>query len=213
MVKRTPSAIAHGDSSLFAAGGYSVKMQFWWYIEWPDKIKNHTLKFVKNNKDNTLISINVLEYAAGIINYIAAMHYYANFPDSSDPTPTVTIYDDNRASESWLLKGSKSSMIGRGLGRLQCALMINSTVALKVARVSTEDNVIADRISRILCEADIASQISLLKQDFPQLTFCRRFHPSVELTSAIIAILSRDKSFDPLEVRDKLLANLGRSTI
>ena len=100
MIKREPSAIGYSDSSLRAAGGYSIEMGFWWYIEWPPEVQNHTLRFVKNDKHNTLISINVLEYAAGIINYIASMHFYATCPDKSDPTPTVLLYDDNAASES-----------------------------------------------------------------------------------------------------------------
>ena len=212
MIKREPSAIEYSDSSLRAAGGYSIEMGFWWYIEWPPEVQNHTLRFVKNDKHNTLISINVLEYAAGIINYIASMHFYATCPDKSDPTPTVLLYDDNAASESWLMKGCKSSRIGRGLGRRQCSLMINSPVGLDVAHITTDENVIADRISRIKRETDIISNISLLQQDFPQLTSCRRFHPSAELSSAIIAILLQEKSFDPLVARNRVLETLGKST-
>ena len=40
---------------------------------------------VKNNKKGNLISINVLEYAAGLINYTAAYHYYLTHPDPNDP--------------------------------------------------------------------------------------------------------------------------------
>ena len=213
MIKREPSAIGYSDSSLHAAGGYSLDMGFWWYIEWPPEVQSHTLRFVKNDKHNTLISINVLEYAAGIINYIASMHFYTTCPNKSDPTPIVLLYDDNTASESWLMKGCKSSRIGRGLGRLQCSLMINSPVGLDVAHITTDENVIADRISRFKRETDILSNISLLKQEFPQLISCRRFHPSAELSSAIIAILLQEKSFDPLVARNRVLETLGKSTI
>ena len=119
------------------------------------EVQLQTLRYVKNNKNDTLISINVLECAAAIIKYIAALHYYKTCPDDSDPTPTVLLYDDNRASESWRIKGCKSAMIGCGLVRIQCSLMISSPVGLKSVRVTTEDNEIADRISRIMTEADV----------------------------------------------------------
>ena len=37
LVRRDPSAKAWSDSSLHAAGGFSISMGFWWYIEWPEK--------------------------------------------------------------------------------------------------------------------------------------------------------------------------------
>ena len=214
MVGRDPSGVGHSDSCLHAAGGYSIEMNFWWYIEWPESVRRQTLKYVKNDKNNTLISINVLEYAAGIIEFIAALHYFKTYhTDKTDPHPTVLLYADNTTAESWLLKGCKSSMIGRSLGRLQCSLMINSPVGLYIDHVTTKDNKIADRISRIKSETDVSSYYKSLVQDFPQLASCRRFHPSAELTSSIIALLLRKKSQDPLEVRGRILADLGRSTI
>ena len=104
-------------------------------------------------------------------------------------------------------------MIGRSLGRLQCSLMINSPAGLYIDHVTTKDNEIADRISRIKSETDVSSYYKSLVQDFPQLASCRRFHTSAELTSSIIALLLRKKSQDPLEVRGRILADLGRSTI
>ena len=76
-VDRDPSGIAWSDSSLDAAGGYSISMKFWWYIEWPQEIKQFTICFVKNNADNTLIliSINVLEYA-GLIIITSQLHTF-----------------------------------------------------------------------------------------------------------------------------------------
>jgi hypothetical protein len=72
LVDRTPLGTAYSDSSLLAAGGYSPVLRFWWYLEWPDSIRRRTLKYVKNNKDGILIDINVLEYAAIIITYLAS---------------------------------------------------------------------------------------------------------------------------------------------
>lgn len=114
-VDRDPSGIAWSDSSLDAAGGYSISMKFWWYIEWPQEIKQFTICFVKNNADNTLIliSINVLEYAGLIINYVAATYFYHLNPDPADPYPSVLLYADNTTAESWAIKACKRSFLGR----------------------------------------------------------------------------------------------------
>ena len=77
-------------------------MRFWWYLQWPASIRKYTLIYVKNNKDGTLVSINVLEYAALLINYAAAYHYFHHNPDPSDPFPMVKLDGDNAASESWM---------------------------------------------------------------------------------------------------------------
>ena len=50
-----PSATAWSDSCLYAAGGYSVNMKFWWYIEWLAKVCQYTLKYKRTNKDRNLI--------------------------------------------------------------------------------------------------------------------------------------------------------------
>lgn len=71
LVSRDPTAEAWGDSCLDAAGGFSLRCSFWWYLEWSVEIRRHTLRFHKNNKNGRLISINVLEYASVIINYAA----------------------------------------------------------------------------------------------------------------------------------------------
>ena len=55
LVRRDPSATAWSDSCLYAAGGYSFDMKFWWYIEWPPKIRVYTLKYKRSNKDGKLI--------------------------------------------------------------------------------------------------------------------------------------------------------------
>jgi hypothetical protein len=214
IVPRDPSGTAWSDSSLLAAGGYSVDMKFWWYIEWPEEVQRQTLKYIKNNKDQKLISINVLEYAGVIINYIASTHYFREHKnDPEDPYPTVLLYADNTTAEAWTIKACKKSMIGRSLALLQCALMINNHVGIHVDHITTKDNEIADRISRIDHETNSNKYFASITQDFPQLKSCRRFHPSPELVSSIMEVLLRKKSFDPLAARDSILSNLGKSTI
>ena len=55
LVCQDPIATAWSNSCLYTAGEYSVNMKFWWYIEWPAKVCQYTLKYKRTNKDGTLI--------------------------------------------------------------------------------------------------------------------------------------------------------------
>ena len=77
-------------------------MKFWLYIEWPKKNSNKTLIFIRWNKTGKLISINVLEYAAELINYVASYHYYLHIIDPKDPYPVVQLNVDHTAAETSL---------------------------------------------------------------------------------------------------------------
>ena len=172
-IARAPSGRAGGDSSLLAAGGYSIDMGFWWHIEWLEEIRRITLRYIRNNKDGNLISINVLEYATVIINYVASTFYFTKIsPNPTDPYPAVLIEADNTTSESWVIKACKVSLIGRALGRLQCALMITNPVGINAGHVSTNDNFIADGISRITTASNADSYFTSLQQVYPQLRSC-----------------------------------------
>ena len=113
MVERHPSGFGHSDNCLQAAGGFSDEMKFWWYIEWQQEIQKQTCCFVKNNKEGKLISINVLEYAALIINYVGDTDYYRQHTTSADPYPVIRLYANNTTAKAWAkMKQCKSSMIG-----------------------------------------------------------------------------------------------------
>jgi hypothetical protein len=210
LVRREPSSRAWSDSCLYAAGGYSVDMGFWWYIKWPDEVRMRTLTFVRSNEHGQLVSINVLEYAGMLINYAAASHFYQHFPDTSDPFPKVLFFADNTAAESWMLKGCNSSWIGRALGRLQCAMMIGNAVGIDTTRVSTHDNVRADKISRIKRETNSMSHFLHIVQEYPELRGCRRFQPSAELISHVMDAILLKKLVDPVTVSRTVQKNPGR---
>eukprot|EP00957_Ditylum_brightwellii_P208995 15359827-Ditylum_brightwellii.AAC.1 len=40
MIPRDPDFVADGDSSLFAVGGFSTQLYFWWHLEWLDEIQD-----------------------------------------------------------------------------------------------------------------------------------------------------------------------------
>ena len=213
LIPRDPSGEGWSDSCLHAAGGYSLDLGFWWYYEWPESIKKCTLKFMFNNNDGTLVSINALEYASLIINYVAATYVLTQiWPSPDDPHPVVLLYADNRTAESWLIKASKSSPGGRALGYIQAALMINNPVGINVAHVTSKDNEIADRISRIISETMLLTEMQKIYKNYPRLRSCQRFIPSAELTSLILDTLSEKKFVDPLPRSRRILAAPGKIT-
>ena len=207
LIPRDPSVTAYSDSLSHAARGYSRDLNFWWHLQWPDHVQARAAKARTGNT----ISINALEYAAIIINYVATTATLAN-PNQNDPYPTALFFTDNIASEAWIQKGAKKSHAGKALGILQCALMINNPVGINADRISTTDNVIADRISRFPNHADPSPHFIALSQDFPQLQQCRRFHPSAELVSTILDALLLAKWPDPREPSLRKIALPDRNT-
>ena len=204
---------SHGDSSLDSAGGWSTDMCFWWWHGWPEKIRLRTLRFIKDGKSGELIDINALEYATVIINYAACYYYWVverNCQAKNIPYPRVLIKDDNAPSEFWAKKGCKRSMIGRRLGRIQCAMMMNNPVGMTTDHVDTHTNVIADKISRWKLKSDVSPGFAKLLQEYPQLKNCRRFHPSNELLSLISDALSSERHVKPLEIMEVLRNYPGR---
>jgi hypothetical protein len=119
---------------------------------------------------------------------------------------------DNTAAESWMETACNSSLIGRALSRLQCAMMMNNNVGFHTGHVTTTNNVIADRISRLKRESHSMRGFESLLQEYPELAGCKRFQPSVELISHIMDAILLKKSVDPMEVNSKILTTPGHVT-
>ena len=145
-----------------------------------------------------------------VINYVAAYHFYKHNPDPDDPFPLVRLFGDNAAAESWMSKACTSSLIGRALGRVLCALMIDNPVGTDIDHVTSEDNEVSDRISRIKSESNTLIGIDSLLQDYPKLSGCRQFQPSSKLISLLMDAISQKKLIDPLEANSEVLATPGR---
>jgi hypothetical protein len=213
LIPRGPDAEAWGDSSLDAAGGFSLDMGFWWCIEWPLNIRQRTLRHVSNGTSGKLIDINCLEYATILINYAASTHYWCTLGNTSKKKidyPTTLIWADNTTADTWTRKGCKRSLIGRSLGQLQSALMINNPVGINTNHITTHANIIADKISRHKSESDSLLHFHTLSQEFPSLKGCLRFLPSHALLSAIMDSLLSAPMIDPLSINAQVLNNPGR---
>ena len=199
LIPRIPTALIIGDSSLTACGGYSIKLEFWWHLAFPDDVIHKTLLHLENNRDETFISINCLEYVTIIINYCATIVKFANCKINDDPYPVVLCVTDNTSALNWTLHTSKKSIIGRALARFFCGLLIGSRIGVNAKWISTIENTIADKISRLKENINSDSLIShssssiydysKLKQEHEELKVCSFFQPSPKLLSLIWGIL------------------------
>lgn len=198
MIKRSPFAVTVGDSCLGGAGGYSITLGFWWHMEFPEAIKRRTLLFKKNNDEDDLISINVLEFVTVIINYCAALHIIQTSHVTDDPNPVLLNVTDNTSALNWTLHSCKSSKIGM-LGRFFCSLLINSPLGINSEWICTAENNIADDISRLKRDSKLnhsqysTFDYSTLIQRYPELTHCAFFQIEPELISLIWEVVLNEK--------------------
>jgi hypothetical protein len=74
---------------------------------------------------------------------------FASQKVSDDPHPVVLCITDNTSVLNWTLHTSKKSIIGQALARFFCSLLIGSNIRMNAKWISTIENVIADKISRL----------------------------------------------------------------
>lgn len=201
IIPRDPTGSMFGDSCLRGCGGYSLSFLFWWHLEFPLEIILRTLLHRSHNDDGLLVSINCLEYITVIINYCAALVALSTNQFTDDPYPVVLSITDNTSAMNWTTHTSKNSMIGRALARFFCGLMIDSPLGINSKWIATDENKVADEISRIKKEQSnttthFSFEYSLLKKQFPELKDCRFFQPSQELLSMIWEIVLTKKCPD-----------------
>ena len=200
LVPRTPDFLSWGDSSLTAAGGFSTDLKFWWFLEWPAEIQSRNIKVSKKNRTGEIISINVLEYATAIITYAAATVAFAEMKAKKETTlthPVLLNRIDNTSADTWTMKACTSSVQAKALARILSSIMINNPIGLNSEHLAGVLNIIADKLSRDLKTNTESFDFAKLQQEHPELRNCRRFHPSVELLSALSnAVLSN--SITPL---------------
>ncbi len=213
IIPRTPTATLFGDSLLQACSGYSTTLRIWWYISFPDKIIQQMLLHLSDNKSETFISINCLEYVTIIVNYCAAITALLERQVTNDPHPVMLCVTDNISAKNWTLHTSKKSIIGRALARFFCGLLIGSDVGINAKWISTAANKVADEISRIkksITPLSFHYDFNKLQQDHAELKNCRFFQPSPELLSMIWEILLTQKSPDLNKVLLLKQSGLGR---
>ena len=92
--------------------------------------------------------------------------------------------------------------------------MVNNPVHFRVEHhITTEADVVADKISRILCESLVAHEFPRIVQEHPELAGCRRYHLSSSLISCLLETLLQAECNDPIEVSRLLRTDPGRIAI
>jgi hypothetical protein len=107
-----PFATTIRDSLLEGAGGFSITLELWWHIRFPDEVIQRTLQFKASNNNGMHVSINILEFVMVIINYCTALHVVWTSPITDDPHPVILNVTNNSSALSWTLHICKQSKIG-----------------------------------------------------------------------------------------------------
>ena len=215
LIPRMPTASTAGDSCLEEGGGWSTELLFLWHIVYPDEVVKRTIKYLCNNAESRLISINVLEFIVVIINWCAAATVIQKDNSIKDPFPIILNSCDNTSAHSWTTHACKSSKLGKLLARFFCCLLMDSRLGINSKWISTTDNYIADDISRLKkLHADSSQHFSFdyssLQQKHPELKNCRFFRPEPELLSMIWEIVLREKLPSLKQVRTLKQSGLGK---
>jgi hypothetical protein len=198
LIPRIPMASIVGNSLLLACGGYSITLKFWWHLSFPENVVKQTLLHLKDDLDESFISINCLEYVTIIVNYCASLVIFATREVNNDPHPVVLCVNDYTSALNWTLHTSKKSSIGQALARFFCGLLIGSNIGINAKWISAVKNKIADKISRLkkLITTDCKSSfthhtynITNLQQEHKELKACIFFQPSPKLVSLLLGIL------------------------
>jgi hypothetical protein len=197
LIPRISTALIIGDISLLACGVYSITLKFWWHLSFPKEVVKRTCLHLKNNSVKSFISINCLEFVTIILNYCASLVVFATWEVIDDPRSVVLYVTNNTSPLNWTLHTSKKSILGRALARFFCGLLIGSNFGINAKWISTIENLIADKISRLKkLIATNSKSFSIpfydyanLQQEYKGLKACAFFQPSPKLVLLIWEIM------------------------
>lgn len=194
--------------------------RFWWHLSLPDEIIQRTLIYLADDSEGNLISINALEFVTAILNYCATLTILSESSIlQNDPYPVILCKTDNTSALNWINHRCKGSALGRALGMLFVGLLMDSPLGINAAWINTNDNEVADGISRFnLNPANTSNgnptfDYSSLQQRYnTTLSGCRLWSPSSRLLSFIYQVLITRQSPTLAEIRSLEPSELGRLT-
>ena len=203
LIPRAPNWTSKTDSSLDGAGGFCLDLKIWYFLAWPIEIQNRTIRSLAYRQGklpkHQLITINDLEFAAGIIMYLAVACKIAALTDKPVQAILLNLMD-NTSAETWMLKGCTTSMASMALSRILCGCLMYGEVGLNAGFIRGEDNVEADGISRTHKKNE-TPDFTRLFQEFPSLNYCEQFHPSPGFLCDLFSALLSHESPVPTQVK------------
>jgi len=192
IIPRVHPFIAHCDSCMFGAGGYSEQLGFYWHLHWP-----RSGMPLDEFSPNHTTHINMLEYLSILITYSIARCVLRDKPAlAPDTYPTILIHSDNTSACSWATNTvASTNSITKHVTRLACALQINARLGLHVQYIEGGQNIVADAISRLpvltpFCPLNFKSQLTDVVQAHPCLKNCTGYQLPPNLLSLITVLLS-----------------------
>ena len=126
-----------------------MELRFWWHIAFPTEIVRRTMRYLQDNKDKNLISINVLEFVTVIIDFCATYTVVTTKNVTEDPHPVLLSIADDTSAHSLTNHSCKSSVLGKLLARFLCFLLMDYRLGIYSDWISTTGKFIADKISRL----------------------------------------------------------------
>ena len=112
-------------------GGSCAKLNIWWQISWSDLGED-----VARSVRETKISINVLELAAIVVNYLAVMFRFAMQKHGLKHQPRVHVGGDNTTADAWYKNFSTTNDSARQLTKMLAFMMTNCNVETDVKHVA-----------------------------------------------------------------------------
>lgn len=188
--------VTWGNSCLTGGGCFSLNLMFWWCVDWPGDIQQLTLKFL-NTEENTRkwkdsfafqrpIDINILEFAVMLVNCAATCLAMSLLPKSQTPAcPVLLNWADDTCFSKNMDQKSSTTFIG--------SRSTHSNFGTACECINTKENKTANGISHVHVK-NSKFDLNKLKQEFPQLAHCCRFHISCSLLSEILSALCMGKA-------------------
>jgi hypothetical protein len=199
-IKRAPIGCSYGDASTGRGMGfYSPTHKFYCVMVWSDELR----RAIHHKNHTTAVHINQLEMVAYIMQ-LAAVVTAIQHPDQlpnevavrlrNCPTaPQWLVYVDNMTTKFWGEKGIATKLRGQLLLRIQAALYHTSDVHGHTEYIKSEDNVLADLLSRSpeppLTDDAFSTFIAQVLASHPEMKTYYFFLPSQDFLCVLRSVL------------------------
>ena len=213
IIPRSPHIESWGDASTSGGGGaHCPRLRFWFGILWSETVRAGCRL---SPGAPGYVHINSLEFIVVCLQLAATITAFetypshtlcAMFPNGIPAEPILLAWCDNSTAEAWTRKVTTKSLQGQNLIKILAALFLRSPVGIDSDHIETENNGLADFISRPT-SSDIspATYVSQIFQKAPHMHNWSFFRPNPELLQLLFSALYSE----PWVALPSLPKNLG----